>query len=339
MSIESCKVKLLSKLALVLFIIFIVVLLFLKFRESDTGLVMGGRSFEYRPCSFTEEVDKEVFSMDDMNEYFERFFRPSKLPILNNRSVDFYKYHDQDDTHNSDISKVKAPSSLVSSPYNTIINYFSILREGENLVPGKMGGCGTVGSAHLPFPVTYTFFTDEYKERVSYDSYLKSFEGIGHTNLIKLKRVTNKNDSLRYFIEVETIEGSDKDNTFFAYYYGYIYIKGENNRFLISDIELTGEDFLCSPYHGWNHDAEAVVDIIYGGWCDLVQERYLTEKEGYTINVYVKGKDGNTYRFEFFRLTNGDDVEIERYIKTSDNKWLPIAIDIEKCLERKKKAE
>ena len=79
----------------------------------------------------------------------------------------------------------------------------------------------------------------------------------------------------RYFIEIETIEGSAK--TYFAYYYGYIYIEKEKNSYKIANMELYGEGFLCAAYHLWQHNAEAVVDAEYKNWCKLVKERLATK--------------------------------------------------------------
>jgi len=48
---------------------------------------------------------------------------------------------------------------LLKSPYETAMHFFSVLREAENLLPGKMGGCGSVGMAKEPFPIAYQFLS------------------------------------------------------------------------------------------------------------------------------------------------------------------------------------
>lgn len=83
---------------------------------------------------------------------------------------------------------------------------------------------------------------------------------------------------MKYFIEIETIEGSEKDVAYFAYYYGYLYILEEVNKYKISDLQYYGENYLCAPYYGWSYIVEKVVDFEYGGWCKLVKEIYLTQK-------------------------------------------------------------
>ena len=125
-------------------------------------------------------------------------------------------------------NEIVIPPSLMNSPENTIIHYFSILREAENLTSKQMGGCGTVGMAKIPFPIAYNFFTKEYQKKISFASYLQSFKGIGHTSLIKLNKLPVQHALYKlysYFIELETIEGSSKNLTYFAYYYGYVYIQ------------------------------------------------------------------------------------------------------------------
>lgn len=266
----------------------------------------------------------------------EKYFRPSRLSILNDRSfsTDFlWDYHEQEP------STIILPYNLLKTPEDTIINYFSVLRHGENLTEGKSGGCGTVGFSKIPFPTAYAFLTPEYQQKISYNQYLKSFEGIGHTNLIKLRRIPADEkhpNNICYFVEIETIEGSDRNVTYFAYYYGYIYIAKEGNGYKIAHMEFIGEDFLCAPYHGWAHNAEASVDIRYGGWCKMIKDRYPAQQSGYVKKVFFRGTDGNDYFIEFFQLTNDTDVEIAQYKKTAAGKWKLIKLDPHKCLEKNK---
>lgn len=266
-------------------------------------------------------------------ENAERYFRPSCLPILNDRlnSSFFDPYFDKKP------DEIKLPSSLMDSPENTILNYFSVLREAENLSPGKPAGCGTIGNAKIPYPVSYQFLTANYQKKFPYKAYLKSFEDIAHINLIKLKQIPhdkNHPHTIPYFIELETIEGSAKRLTYFAYYFGFIYLRKEVDRYKIDGMELYGEDFQCAAYHLWQHNAEEVVDIKYGNWCKLVKRRLPTKQEGYVKNIDVLGTDGNQYRFVFFQLTNDTDLFIAQYKKNKQGKWEQIEMDPEKCLEK-----
>jgi hypothetical protein len=310
----------------------------MKFPQFKTGhskkkymLVMGAK--------FQNQTSKQTDAREQKNEYrirdVEKYFRPSCLSILNKRVTDFQFFNPY---YDKSFDEIVLPSSLMNSPENTIINYFSILREAENLTSNQIGGCGTVGMAKIPYPVAYNFLTKDYQKKVSYTSYLQSFKGIGHTNLIKLNKlpVESHSQTIQYFIELETIEGSSKNLTYFAYYYGYVFIRKEKNSYKIHDISLIGEDFLCAAYHLWKHDAEAVVDIEYGNWCKLVKKRLPTKKEGYVKKIDIIGTDGNEYRFVFFQLTNDTDILISQYKKNLMDKWELIKIEPENCLKENK---
>lgn len=306
--------------------------LYLRFYNTKdrAKMVMGGQ-FQKQP---TEKEEHNITSPKTDNE---KYFRPSKLDILNNKNFD-YKFFDL--FSEKDASKNTLPEYFLKTPEGTIINYFSILREAENLDENKMGGCGTIGNAKYPYPVAYAFLSSNYKGKLSYEKYLKSFKNIAHLNLIKLKRIPfdlNYPTSLRYFIEIETIEGTDKDSTYFAYYYAYIYLSQEGNQYKIENIDFYGEDFLCAAYHGWAHNAEASVLIRYGDWCSLVKKLHPTKQEGYVKKIYFEGTDGNEYLIEFITLTNDTDIETAQYRKTQDGKWEFIRLNPEKCLEEKKK--
>lgn len=268
------------------------------------------------------------FIRADLNE---QYFRPSSLPALNDKNFnpDFF-----DKYSNEDYNKIVLPNWLFISPEATIINYFSILREAENI---STGGCGTIGLVKLPYPIAYNFFTSGYRNKVDYKSYINSFKDIGHINLIKLNNITDENTpkgTYKYFIEIETIEPSVNGNTSFAYYYGFVSIEKENEKYKISDIDLRGEDFLCAAYHGWRHNAELYVDTVYGSWCNLLKKRYPTEQKGYVKNIYITGNDGHEYKFQFFQLTNGTDIEVHQFVKDNNNQWKPITIDVDKCISR-----
>jgi hypothetical protein len=270
-----------------------------------------------------------------LKEYNEQYFRPSKLIVLNvnKNSQDLIKQF-----RGKKPEEVILPSEVLKTPQDTVINYFSILREAENMIEGKYGGCGTVGNSKIPYPIAYNFLSKSYKEKMDYKSFLKSFEGIAHINLIKLKNVTNENTpsgQIRYFIELETLEPSEKGSTYFAYYFGDLYIEKEGESFRIANVELGSEDFLCAPYHGWRYAAEAYVDVTYGGWCKLIEERLPTVQEGYTKNITIKGTDGKEYRFEFVQLTNGIDIEVGQYVREKESVWKAIKLDPEKCLENR----
>lgn len=305
----------------IIFIILITVTLKLKSKEN---IIMGGNQNSITCEEEDIEVDDIDFSQDN-----DRFFRPSKLQILNNNTIDFDYSKDKP-------KDIKLSKELLKTPEDTIINYFSTLREAANPTSNSYTGCGTLGYAKVPYPYAYNYFTKSYKDKNTYSKYLKSFENILHTNLIKLEQVPNDKEhpnNLKYFIELETIQGSPSGMGMFAYYYGYVYLMEEDGLYKISDIKYTGENYLCAPYHRWEWDAELSTDIRYGNWCNLIKEKHPTEVEGFKKKVKFLGTDGNEYMILYYQLTNGYDIEIGQYKMDKDKKWININLDPEKCLK------
>ncbi len=296
--------------------------------NNKSTFVMGAvlnyeESHEEKPNENTSEINEE------------KYFRPSKLPIINDKKItwDFL-----DSYNNKKINDITIPLDMVKDPEELIINYFSILREASNYEKGKNAGCGTIGNVKIPYPIAYNFLSSSYKEKLRYKDYLDSFKNILHINLIRLKEVPANekypNDKA-YFIEIETIKGSEEGIGNFAYYYGYVYIAKEGEGYRISHVDLYGEDYLCAPYHRWDYIGEAVVDIKYGNWCKLVKERGKTEEDDYVKKVYFKGTDGGDYYIEFYKLTNDYDIEVAQYKRDEKGQWQLIKLEPEKCLEKK----
>lgn len=265
----------------------------------------------------------------DINTYHQRYFRPSCLQALNLRFAtwEFFSHY-----YDKTYDQIQIPSELVKTPEDALMNYFSILREAENM--GERS-CGTVGQARIPFPIAYNFLSKDYQSKLSYEDYFNSFAGIGHTSLIKLCRVPDLKQGIRFFYEIETIEGfKGKKAEYFGYYYGFIQLVREKEGYRIIDLNKIEEDFLCAPYHGWSYDAESVVEIKYGSWCNLIQKRYPTITKGYVKNIYFHGNDGADYCFIFLTLTNGTDVEIAQFRKVGNQNWKQINMrPEEECLK------
>lgn len=291
----------------------------------SSKMVMGGRFY-------FQTFAKDEYIINNEKIDVEKYFRPSCQPVLNDKNLNIV----MSSYYGKEFSEINLPDILFKKPEYSIINYFSLLREAANPQKGKFAGCGTLGWAKLPYPVAYNFLSSDYQEKLSYDQYLKTFENILHINLLKLKEVPifNENsDILRYFVEIETIEGSDKDVAYFAYYYGFIDLVKEENKYLISNSEFYGENYLCAPYHGWSYDAEANVKVRYGNWCSLIQEMYPTKIDDFVKKVYFKGTDGNDYLIVFYQLTNDTDIEIAQYKKSEGQDWKLINLNPKKCLE------
>lgn len=296
-------------------------------QRKEVTLIMGSY---YEPQVFGLPVERNQTSTISTID-FEKYFRPSCFPIKNTIIKDFQFFEPY---YEKNFKEIKLPITLIRTPDKTILNYFSILREAANLTQNQLGGCGTVGNGRLSYPIAYNFFTKDYQKRISYNDYLQSFTGIGHLNLIKMNRLPDEKDFIPYFIELESIEGSSKGVTYFAYYYGYVQLRKVQNLYKIDQMKHYGEDFLCAPYHLWQHDAESIVRIMYGGWCNLIKEQLPTKEDGFNKIIDYIGTDGDNYRFIFYRLTNDTDVLISQYKKDSDGNWKSISIDPKKCLNK-----
>lgn len=271
-----------------------------------------------------EEVDAETY------------FRPSKLPVLNNRNV----YDVLKEYGFKEASEVKLTPSIFQTPEDSLLNYFSILREAANPTEDKGTGCGTLGESQIPYPIAYNFLSKSYQEQLSFKEYRKTFENILHINLLKYHSVPiydKKDDILRYFVELETIEGTEKGQGVFAYYYGFVDFQKENGEYKISNLEFHGEDYLCAPYHGWAYDAQISVEARYGGWCDMIEKMYPVKQEGFIKNISFHGKDGKEYLIVFYQLTNDTDIEIAQYQKDEAGEWKLIKLNPEDCIKDKNK--
>ncbi|MBQ3420873.1 MAG: hypothetical protein IJH34_04250 [Romboutsia sp.] len=293
------------------------------------NLILGGTYLQERKIESEIKVDneEETYSL-------ERFFRPSNMPILNTKrnllNIDDYNKNPSDININKD---------LLKTPQDTIINYFSVLREAANPLEDTKTGCGSLGDTKGPYPYAYNFLSKSYKDKITYQQYLDSFKNQLHINLIKLNEVPpNQNsDDIKYFVELEVIEGTDKPKGVFAYYYGYIYLEKEDDLYKIKKMEYSPENYLCAPYHSWNWDAKSVVEIEYGEWCSLIDGETVLIKDGYERKVYFKDKNKNEYYVLFYELTNGVDIKIADYKKNKDGKWELIYINPSKCLKNKYK--
>ena len=309
-------------------------------KKRANAMVMGGKYYEMLHIENKAELtaDSRTESLAEEKEPdLETYFRPSSLPVLNTR----YDWNFIDDYYDKKPSEIKLPTELFKTPEDTIINYFSILREAANLEKGKSAGCGTLGNAGIPYPIAYNFLDDTYKDRLSYKQYQKTFENILHINLIKYHSVPvydNKENIQRYFVELETIEGNEKNQGSFAYYYGFVDLKEEMKEFKISNIEFHGENYLCAPYHGWAYDAEMSVKVRYGEWCELIEKLYPVKQEGYIKNITFKGNDGSDYLLVYYQLTNGTDIEIAQYRKAGQGEWEQIRINPEDCVKKENEA-
>lgn len=278
------------------------------------------------------ELDDQLRDINKVKrlEDYEKYFRPSNLKVLNtNKEVEELINYNNSKTDNMNVLK-----KFMNRPEDTIINYFSLLREAASPVDGKYVGCGSLGLGKVPYKIAYKFFTKEYQGNVSFKSYEKSFSNILHINLIKFKEVPSFTDNIKCFYEIETIQGSENNIANFTYYYGFVELSKLGDEYKIADINITPENYLCAPYHGWVYDAESKVEIEYGDWCKLVKNMERVERNGYVKNVYFNGTDNRKYKIQFYTLTNDYDIQVAQFIKSSSGEWEKIELDPNDCLKK-----
>lgn len=285
--------------------------------DSNVKNVMGG-------TLYTNGYDKLVGLRDGPSvsdeTYVERFLRPSCEKTMDKKYL-FGKEGSQD-----------IPQSF-SLPGEVVRAYFEIVSDASN-IGSKNGGCGSIGFDKAPYPMAYNLLSEDLKGSTPYEKFLKSFEGIGHINLLKLIEVPSikAGDRInsRFFVEIEAIEGSDTPGkTYFVYYYGFVNAEQEGEKgWKISRIEVKPQDFLCHAYHGSRHEGSIIVDTLYGRELGIIEKVLNVEEDGDIKNVLAKGKDGKQYRFVFVRITNGADIEIRQCVM-SEGKWKDIKIEMD----------
>lgn len=310
-------------LKLLAFVTTITVLLFFllnAFNKDFNKYKLGG--FIHHRERIAEKTAEEVFKNNMINIPKERFQRPSKIPALDLK----YKYNDE---------LTGYPEKYTTSR-DVILAYYSILRDAANMI-GYQGGCGTVGRSRTPYPSAYNLLSDSTREEITYKEFEKSFAGIGHTTLLKLYpayRPPNTPENIKYYmVEIEIITGPPvsgeeeyKPNpTYFAYYYGIITtVYDENEGWKIKSTDYIPEDFLCAPYHLWDWYGRYLVEGVYVSWYKIIDKIDYIEKKDSLIYIYASGH-GKKYRFDFVRLTNGEDVLLHEYMKQND-KWVEVNI-------------
>lgn len=313
---------------LILFFTSFILLRFIKINKKE--FILGANLIRVK----YEEEDKAAMAVElDM----EKYFRPSKLSILNN-SIEANNLINN--YFNNSNKNINIPKNYLKSPEDTIVNYFSILREAANPVKGKYTGCGSLGMGKIPYKIAYEFFLEQYKEKNSFNNYEDSFKNILHINLLKFKEVPIDSDNeniIRYFYEIETIEGSENGVGNFSYYYGYLLLSKVNDEYKILDINITPEVYLCAPYHGWQYNAEYSVSIRYGDWCNLIKSVESIEVNDYVKEIYFKGNDDKEYKIQFYILTNDYDIEVAQFVKNNNGQWKNIKINPENCLKNNNK--
>ncbi|HEX2927405.1 MAG TPA: hypothetical protein VHP38_14295 [Ruminiclostridium sp.] len=303
--------------------------------QNHKKCVIGGAVKAISVVKETNEVlSRQTISLmrGKKSNFNETYFRPSGLKSLNSKFSDL-------STFSETFKGGTVPADLMDTPINTIVNYFSVLQQAENLTEDKTGGCGTIGFSKEPYPIAYQFLSENNKKAMSYKEYLDSFQGIGHINLIKVIPVISDDPKvIKYVLELEILEGTNTGGTSFNYYFADINLSEKDKRYYIDSLNLAPEDFFCAPYHGWSHNAESYVEIVYGNWCGLIMKQYAPQQNDFTKEIVVDGVNGDKYMFKFAKLTNGTDILINTFVRKNDA-WVPVEIDVNKCLEKMKQKQ
>jgi len=298
-------------LVLTLAFAFIVGLLVI-YHHTSTNYVMGALLHPGIPG--TEAYDGSLTVTDRDDNEAERFHRPSGSPAINTK----YSFPDLQNARES-VPVFKNPEDLIKA-------YYGLLREASNMA-GYHGGCGTIGFHQEPYPYAWKLLTEDYRKVLPLQKFIDSFKGTGHTTLLKLIPAwapPDTPDSIRYYmVETEVITGpqitdetkNEPQPSYFAYYYGLVTVEDTGREgWKIKRIDYIPEDFLCAPYHSWYWDASALVEIIYGNWYGLVEKIDSIDRHDSLFMVYAVG-NGQLYRFDFVRLTNGEDILLRENVK------------------------
>lgn len=289
--------------------------------------------------SHIEEVDNKNNSngekVDDNGSMYaldERFQRPSKLAAVKLK----YNFRPKDEEEVPPYIPEGFPS-IYQSPENVINAYYAILKNAANII-GYDGGCGTIAWMDTPYPYAYRLLSDGMKGDITLEEFKDSFKGTGAMNLLHLEpayQPSNTPDNIKYyFVEVELLKGHlykkegktfKRQPNYFEYYYGIITTEyDEKQGWRIKSIDYLPEVYLCHPFHGWDYYYDAIIGVIYNNWYGMNLKINSTEIEKNYIQVYASNQD-NKYKFDFIRLTNGDDVLLHEYIK-ENNEWKEVSI-------------
>lgn len=250
-------------------------------------------------------------------EEYQRFFRPSQSKEL----VNTFYY--------GMFEEKELPS--FTKPTDAIYAFFGILRDAAYMKNYTIG-CGSIGDSIAPYPVAYQLLTKEKQEKMPYEQFLSSFNGIGHIDMLHMVELptwvtTNeKGEQSFYMVEVETIQGrANKGDTesaqgFFGYYYGIIGVKKEGMKgYRVNEMYFAPENWLCAPFHGWHYDASNMIQVVFDTQMTITNIKTLST-DGGQIYQYDTTMNEKKYQLFFVRLANGYDILVNQYEVTKEGK-------------------
>lgn len=293
--------------------------------RSTTSSKMGGTQYSLEPSTVDQASTKNdqatVIYYDSDSTYsdvdYARFFRPSSKEIKKN-SYSYPLYENKS-------------LPVFTKPEEVVYAFFGILQEASNNTNCNIG-CGTMGYNQLPYSVAYSLLTPEKQAAQSLDYFKASFYGICHINILSVfpaYRPKGTPENICYYMfEIETIEGEAitpqsiiQGKGMFSYYYGLMTLEStKQSGWLIKDLSYIPENWLCSPYHGWNYDSNYMVETVFKDNQNLITKITDTTTNDGLIQVYAEGNSGS-YRFDFVRLTNGRDLLLHQY-KQVDGRYV-----------------
>lgn len=325
--ITNFKKKLVGVLLVSIILVTIIILKLTYFKESP--IIIG--AFIHSEKEGKYEDDLSEFNSDKSYELDERFQRASKLPAVKLK----YNFRPKD---KDDVPPyiAKGFPVIYKYPKDVIHGYYAILKNAANMI-GYEGGCGTILWMDSPYPYAYRLLSDDRKENITLEEFKDLFKGTGAMNLLHLEPAyepSNTPDNIRhYFVEVEILKGYPYEKgdvygrkpNYFEYYYGIVTTEyDKKDGWKIKSIDYLPEIYLCHPLHGWDYYYDWIIGVIYNNWYGMDLKIDNTEIENNYIQVYASNQD-DEYKFDFIRLTNGDDILLHEYIKEND-KWKEVSI-------------
>ncbi len=312
--------------------IILTIILILKsnyFNESE--IIIGAFIHSEKEINYKNNLSE--FKKDESYKLDERFQRPSKLPAMKLK----YSFIRPKDSNEVPPYVAEGFPTIYQSSEDVIHGYYAILKSAANML-GYDGGCGTIGWMESPYPYAYRLLSNEMKENITLENFKDSFKGTGTMSLLHLKPAyepPNTPDNIKYyFVEVEVLKGhpyttraeiSKRQANYFEYYYGIVTTEyNKKDGWKIKSVNYLPEIYLCHPLHEWAYEYNLIINFMYNSWYGMDFKIDNTHVENNYIQVYVSNQD-NKYKFDFIRLTNGDDVLLREYIK-ENNIWKEISI-------------
>lgn len=256
----------------------------------------------------------------------ERFYRPSKQPSMSLK----YNFKTQVFPNKNSKTVVGNIPTRFNSAQDLIHAYFAIMKEAAFM--GKNAETDySVGMGEIPYPYAYKLFSSSLKNKISLNDFKNSFLGIGHISLLKLSPLSSKklpSNMQGYMVELEVLREMltpddkvfNRYPSYFNYYYGIIITEfNEKDGWKLHSMYYIPEKFLTPLNQYWSWNAENVVTMLYQKEYKLIDRIDKIEATDSFVSVYTSGSKGK-YRFDFIRLTNGEDVLVHEY-KKEGLKW------------------